>query len=85
MSQQLHRERILDVADLGALPKGRAVVFASGSRPTLIRTVPWMAGPHAGAVEASIAAHDPQAERTLLEAHEELSAVEAATEVEEAS
>lgn len=85
VSQQLHRERILDVADLGALPKGRAVVFASGSRPTLIRTVPWMAGPHAAAVEASIAAHDPQAERTLLEAHEELAAVEAATEVEEAS
>lgn len=85
VSQQLHRERILDVADLGALPKGRAVVFASGSRPTLIRTVPWMAGPHAAAVEASIAAHDPQAERTLREAHEELAAVEAATEVEEAS
>ncbi len=85
VSQQLHRVRILDVADLGALPKGRAVVFASGSRPTLIRTVPWMAGPHAADVQASIAAHDPQAERTLREAHEELAVVEAAVEVEEAS
>lgn len=32
VSRSLHRERILDVADLGALPKGRAVVLASGSR-----------------------------------------------------
>lgn len=65
VSQQVQRERILDVSDLAALPKGRAVVFASGSRPTLIRTVPWMEGPYAKAVRASIAAHDPQAELTL--------------------
>lgn len=83
VSQQLHRERILDVADLGALPKGRAVVFASGSRPTLIRTVPWMTGPHAESVKASIAAHDPQAARTIHEAQEELAEVE--IEIEEAS
>jgi type IV secretory pathway TraG/TraD family ATPase VirD4 len=77
VSQQLHRERILDVADLAALPKGRAVVLASGSRPTLIRTLPWMSGPQAQAVRASIAAHDPQAERTLGEAERELSSVAA--------
>jgi type IV secretory pathway TraG/TraD family ATPase VirD4 len=75
VSQQLHRERILDVADLAALPKGRAVVFASGSRPTLIRTQPWMTGPHADAVRASIAAHDPQASVTLVAAERELTAV----------
>lgn len=85
VSQQLHRERILDVADLAAMPKGRAVVLASGSRPTLIRTVPWMVGPHADAVKASIAAHDPQAQRTIDEAREELAAVEAAVNAEEAS
>ena len=68
VSQQLHRERILDVADLAALPKGRAVVLASGSRPTLIRTQPWMTGPHAAAVRASIAAHDPLASATLRDA-----------------
>ncbi len=78
VSQQLHRERILDVADLAALPKGRAVVLASGSRPTLIRTQPWMTGPHAAQVRASIAAHDPQAERTIREAETELAAVDAA-------
>ena len=76
VSHQNHRERILDVADLSALPKGRAVVIASGSRPTLIRTSPWMAGPHATAVRASIAAHDPQAARTIDEAQTSLTSVE---------
>ena len=50
---------------LAALPRGRAIVFASGSRPTLIRTQPWMTSPHAERVRASIAAHDPQAQHTL--------------------
>lgn len=79
VSQQLHRERILDVADLAALPKGRAVVMASGNRPTLIRTQPWMTGPHADQVRASIAAHDPQAERTIKEAETASAAVSANT------
>jgi type IV secretory pathway TraG/TraD family ATPase VirD4 len=61
-SHQIQRERTLDVADLGALPRGRAVVFASGAPATLIETVPWMHGPHADAVRASIAAHDSAAE-----------------------
>lgn len=64
-SHQLQRERILDVADLAALPKGRAVVFASGARPTLIETQPWMTSKHADAVKASIQAHDPQAGNTI--------------------
>nr|WP_240675166.1 TraM recognition domain-containing protein [Cellulomonas endophytica] len=68
VSQQLHRERIMDVADLAALPRGRAVVFASGSRPTLIATQPWSTGRHAEAVKASIARHDPQPETTLAAA-----------------
>lgn len=82
VSQQLHRERILDVADLAAMPKGRAVVFASGSRPALICTVPWMAGSHAAAVAASIAAHDPKADRTIQEAQNELAAVKTALSAE---
>lgn len=65
VSQQLQRERILEVADLGAMPKGRALVIGSGSRPTLIRTQPWMTSPHAQQIKASIAAHDPQAPQTL--------------------
>lgn len=59
VTAQLTRERILDAADLAALPPGRALVFASGARPTLIATQPWMSGPHVDAVRASIAAHDP--------------------------
>lgn len=76
MSEQLTRERILDVADLQAMPKGRAVVLASGARPTLITTQPWMTGPHAEKVKASIAAHDPSAAATIGEAERELDAVQ---------
>lgn len=54
------------------MPKGRAVLLASGSRPTLIRTRPWMTGRHADVVRASIAAHDPQAMRTINEAERDL-------------
>jgi type IV secretory pathway TraG/TraD family ATPase VirD4 len=67
-SHSPRRERILDVADLAAMPRGRAVVFASGAPPALIRTQPWMAGPHAEAIRASIKAHDPAAETTLAAA-----------------
>ena len=77
VNQQLHRERILDVADLAAMPKGRAVVLSSGNRPTLIRTQPWMTGPHVEKVKASIAAHDPQASRTIIEAQESVREVAA--------
>lgn len=58
-SHGVQRERTLDVADLGSLPRGRAVVLASGAPATLVETVPWMNGPHADALRASIAAHDP--------------------------
>lgn len=76
VSEHLTRERILDVADLQAMPKGRAVVLASGARPTLIATQPWMSGPHAEDVKASIAAHDPSAAATIADAQRELDAVQ---------
>jgi len=60
-SRSVRRERILDIADLSALPKGRVIVLGSGARPTLARTLPWMDGPHAGLVRESIARHDPGA------------------------
>lgn len=68
VSTQLQSESIMDAADLAALPKGRAVVLSSGNRPTLVQTLPWMAGPRAGEVRASIAAHDPSAAATLADA-----------------
>ncbi len=63
VTEQLSRERIMDAADLAALPTGRAVVLASGARPTLIQTEPWMTGSHATAVRQSLATHDPAARR----------------------
>ncbi|MGX1794188.1 type IV secretory system conjugative DNA transfer family protein [Microbacterium sp. NPDC055312] len=85
VSQQVQRERTLDVSELGAMPKGRAVVIASGSRPTLIRTKPWMTGPFAEKVRASIKAHDPQAPRTIAEAEAEVATVERQLEQEGAA
>jgi len=64
-SQHIQQERILDDDELAALPRGRAILFASGTPATLIRTNPWMAGPHAAAVRASIAATDPAAAKRL--------------------
>ena len=68
---------MLEVADLQTLPKGRAVVFASGAPAALVRTLPWMTGAHAAAVCASIAKHDPAAEVTIAEAIDSLHDVEA--------
>ena len=59
-SRSVRQERILDVADLAALPQGRIVIFASASRPALAAPIPWMSGPQAGVVRASLAAHNPQ-------------------------
>lgn len=85
-SRQLNRRRIFEVSELAELPKGRAIVLAGGSRSTLIRTQPWMTGPHAEAVKASIEAHDPEAVATLREAERELVAVETTTaETEDAA
>jgi hypothetical protein len=67
-SRAVRRERVLDISDLAAMPKGRAVVFASGAPATLVRTLPWMTGPDAEAVKASIARYDPSAAATLTAA-----------------
>jgi type IV secretory pathway TraG/TraD family ATPase VirD4 len=69
VGHQVRRERILDVAALAALPRGRMVVLSSGSRPTLARAIPWMEGPDAARVFASIAAHDPDAKQTIARTH----------------
>ncbi|WP_238163597.1 type IV secretory system conjugative DNA transfer family protein [Kribbella capetownensis] len=59
VNRQLQREQILDVAELAALPAGRAIVFSSGSRATLIRSIPWMERPYADRIRASLARFDP--------------------------
>ncbi|MFB8764035.1 type IV secretory system conjugative DNA transfer family protein [Nocardiopsis alba] len=58
-SHQLTSQATMDVADLAAIPRGRAVMIASGAPPTLIETVPWMQGPHADVIRASIAENEP--------------------------
>ncbi|MEV4440928.1 TraM recognition domain-containing protein [Streptomyces sp. NPDC049577] len=55
-------EKILEVSDLAALPRGRALLFASGTRPVLIETEPWQNGPHAETVRASLAQYAPPEE-----------------------
>lgn len=40
-STTLRRENILDVADLAAMPQGRALLLVSGVRPALVRLVHW--------------------------------------------
>lgn len=52
-------DRILDVADLAALPRGRALVLASGARPALVRTLPWQKGPVADQIRDSLARYAP--------------------------
>jgi type IV secretory pathway TraG/TraD family ATPase VirD4 len=59
INRQLRRERVLDPADLAALPRGRALVFSSGAPASLMRTRPWMDSPQADRVAASVHAHDP--------------------------
>lgn len=56
-THQLTAQTTMDVADLAALPRGRAVVIPSGAPPVLVETIPWMVGPHAEAVKRSLAAH----------------------------
>lgn len=47
------KERTLPAADLASLPFGRAIVFASGSRPIAFKTIPWMDRPYAAQLRAA--------------------------------
>lgn len=58
-SYATRRDRVLDVAALGALPRGRAVLIASGLPPAVLEPVPWQSGPYAAQVRESLARHDP--------------------------
>ena len=49
-TRALRKERAMAVSDLASMPADRAIVFASGSRPVVIRTRPWKDGPDADAV-----------------------------------
>lgn len=59
VSRQHRTDKILDVADLAALDRGRMVVLASGAVPVLARSQPWYEGPDREAVQASINTYAP--------------------------
>ncbi|RZU21682.1 type IV secretory system conjugative DNA transfer family protein [Streptomyces sp. BK239] len=61
VSESTRRERVLGVSDLGAMPPGRALVLASGTKPVLVETIPWWEGAYAAEVQASLKKHDPGA------------------------
>ncbi|GAA4754978.1 hypothetical protein GCM10025783_30150 [Amnibacterium soli] len=67
-SSALKREKILTVDELGSMPRGRAVMLATGTRAALLRTIPWYVGPkeQVARIRASIAAHDPVAARPAM-------------------
>ncbi|GAA4996725.1 hypothetical protein GCM10023205_82470 [Yinghuangia aomiensis] len=52
-------EPVLDVPDLASMPRGRALVQYSGTRPTLVRPLPWWEGPYAEEIRASLAYFEP--------------------------
>jgi len=69
-SQAWSSEPILDIAELMALPRGRGVLLSSGNKAAMLRLVPWMDGPHADAVWASLSRWEPTDRRANREARE---------------
>jgi hypothetical protein len=63
LSRATRSEPVLDVPDLASMPRGRAFVQLSGTRPMLVRTVPWWEGPFADEIRASLAKYDPGARK----------------------
>jgi type IV secretory pathway TraG/TraD family ATPase VirD4 len=50
----VRRQRILDPAQIRALPKGSALLLATGVRVAMLRLLPWYAGPHAVEINAAV-------------------------------
>ncbi|MFJ8744082.1 type IV secretory system conjugative DNA transfer family protein [Embleya sp. NPDC127516] len=59
ISRASRAEAVLDASDLMSMPRGRAFVQISGSRPTLVRTVPWWETEYADRIQESINTYDP--------------------------
>lgn len=63
-STSLTTETTLTASDIAAMPRGRALVFTAGHRPTLVRTTPWMDRADAELIRDSIATYEPKATPT---------------------
>jgi len=59
-STSAQRRRILEPGDLRALPRGRAILLATGARAAMVELLPWYTGAHASTIAADTAAsvHD---------------------------
>jgi len=53
-SVSLRRQEIMDAAAVRALPKGTALLLATGLKPTLVKLLPWYQGPRATEIAAAI-------------------------------
>jgi type IV secretory pathway TraG/TraD family ATPase VirD4 len=56
-SVQNSRRRILDTSELAELPRGRAILLASGLRSSMIKTAPWYESADADKITESIASY----------------------------
>ncbi|MEC3953501.1 TraM recognition domain-containing protein [Nocardia sp. CDC153] len=65
-SRSLSSSKTLNAHALATLPRGRAILFSSGTPAVLLRTIPWWEGDHASAVANSIKAHDPHPKKTEI-------------------
>jgi hypothetical protein len=63
-AEQIRRVPIMSVAELAALPRGRALLFSSGNRPVIGRPLPWMNGPHAEQIRTSLAKWESEDDHT---------------------
>lgn len=52
----VQRRRILEPGQVRALPRGQALLLATGARPAMVELQPWYAGPGATRVSAELAA-----------------------------
>ncbi|HEX2806483.1 MAG TPA: TraM recognition domain-containing protein [Kineosporiaceae bacterium] len=59
----VRRQRILDAADVRALPRGTAILLATGVRAALLELRPWYTGPHAAVISAAVLAAEAELTR----------------------
>ena len=57
-SVSLRRQRVLPPEQLRALPKGSALLLATGCRPAMVNLSPWYEGPRRAEIEKSTADAD---------------------------
>jgi type IV secretory pathway TraG/TraD family ATPase VirD4 len=55
-SVSLRRQRILPPEDIRALPRGHALLLATGVKPAMLTLLPWYDSPHAARIQAAITA-----------------------------